>query len=224
MPAVLTLRQFLAFGFLNVRGCYDVLDQTARAALGVYPTKHLWWTPMWEDVCYPPSNPAARLPPMRWARFLVLGHAAITALSLRRGAWLVPVMVSLGPFYNGWLFFLCNSTQHTGMHHAGGGGGNTTKVVEDFRLTTRSFYLANPVVEMWYWHMNYHIEHHMYAAVPCYHLAALHAAIKHDLPPTPRGLVETWTIIADVMREQKADPAYVMPVRLPGSLPNVKSQ
>jgi fatty acid desaturase len=46
------------------------------------------------------------------------------------------------------------------MHHAGGGGGNTTEVVKDFRLTTRSFYLNNPIVKIWYWHMNYHIEHH----------------------------------------------------------------
>jgi len=33
----------------------------------------------------------------------------------------------------------------------------------------------------------------MYAAVPCYNLAELHEAIKHDLPPTPDGLVAVWT-------------------------------
>jgi fatty acid desaturase len=41
--------------------------------------------------------------------------------------------------------------------------------------------------------MNWHTEHHMYAAVPCYNLAELHEAIKHDLPPTPDGLVAVWT-------------------------------
>lgn len=50
-PVALTLRGFLGFGFLNVRGCYDILEQTVRAALGIYPTKHLWWTPAWEEVC-----------------------------------------------------------------------------------------------------------------------------------------------------------------------------
>eukprot|EP01047_Picozoa_sp_COSAG01_P100455 COSAG01_NODE_30308_length_618_cov_1.874759_1_plen_77_part_01 len=77
MPTVLTLSGFLSFGFINVRGCYDIMEQTIRAAAGIYPTKHLWWTPMWEEVCYPPENAAARGPPMRWAQFLLLGHGGI---------------------------------------------------------------------------------------------------------------------------------------------------
>ena len=43
------------------------------AALGVYPTKHLWWTPMWEEVCYPPTDPALRARPMQWAAFMLVG-------------------------------------------------------------------------------------------------------------------------------------------------------
>ena len=45
----------------------------AAAALGVYPTKHLWWTPMWEEVCYPPTDPALRARPMQWAAFMLVG-------------------------------------------------------------------------------------------------------------------------------------------------------
>ena len=55
----------------------------------------------------------------------------------------------------------------------------------------------------------------MYAGVPCYKLAQLHEAIKHDLPPTPNGLYECWSIIIEVFKKQKLDPAYVMPVELP---------
>ena len=55
----------------------------------------------------------------------------------------------------------------------------------------------------------------VYAAVPCYHLAALHDAIKHDLPHTPNGLWSTWTIIIGVFAKQREDPRYVMPVVLP---------
>lgn len=215
MPVVLTLGDFLRFGFINVKGWYDIMEQTVRAATGVYPTRHLGWTPEWEEVCYPMGNPLARMPPMRWAQFLLLGHGLIFFLSMTRGLFLVPILVSLGPFYNGWLFFLCNSTQHVGMQHGGGGGGNKMDVVSDFRLSTRSFYLNNPVVSCWYWYMNYHVEHHMYAAVPCYNLAGLHAAIKHDLPPTPNGLVEVWTQIAAVVAKQAEDSSYVMPVQLP---------
>ena len=45
--------------------------------------------------------------------------------------------------------------------------GGLQDYVPDFRLCYRRF-LVNPVVRFLYWHMNFHIEHHMYAAVPCY--------------------------------------------------------
>jgi fatty acid desaturase len=56
--------------------------------------------------------------------------------------------------------------------------------------------------------MNYHTEHHMYAAVPCYNLGKLHQAIKHDLPPCPHGLVATWKEIAAIQKMQDEDPTY----------------
>jgi len=74
------------------------------------------------------------------------------------------------PFYGGWLFFLCNNTQHIGLQDH----------VPDFRLCCRTFAL-HPVTRFHYWQMNYHTEHHMYAAVPCYNLGKLHALIRHDL-------------------------------------------
>ncbi len=40
-------------------------------------------------------------------------------------------------------------------------------------------------------HMNWHCEHHMYAAVPCYNLKALHKEIAHDMP-LPRTLIGAW--------------------------------
>ena len=214
-PVILTFKRFLLFGFINFRGFYDIMEQTIRAAAGVYPTKHLWWTPMWEDVCYPPAKAAARLLPMRWAQFMLFGHAAIAVVSIVNAWYLVPVMLSLGPFINGWLFFLCNSTQHVGMHHGNFNGDGDSGVVNDFRLSCRSFYLNNPIVRCWYWHMNFHIEHHMYAAVPCYHLAALHEAIKHDLPPTPNGLIAVWKEIIKVTRQQIKDPNFVSAISLP---------
>jgi fatty acid desaturase len=60
--------------------------------------------------------------------------------------------------------------------------------VSDFRLSTRTIIL-NPLLRFLYWHMNFHIEHHKYAAVPCYRLGTLHRLIRHDLPPSPRGLL-----------------------------------
>ena len=58
-------------------------------------------------------------------------------------------------------------------------------------------------------------EHHMYANVPCYHLAELHEAIKHDLPPTPNGLAEVWSVIITALDKTAVDRDYKCPIVLP---------
>jgi fatty acid desaturase len=63
--------------------------------------------------------------------------------------------------------------------------------------------------------MNYHTEHHMYAAVPCYNLRRLHALIRHDLPPTPDGLIAVWKEIGTILKTQEKDPTYQHQVVLP---------
>ena len=65
------------------------------------------------------------------------------------------------------------------------------------------------VVRFLYWHMNYHIEHHMYAAVPCYRLGRLHRAIRHELPPLPPRAG------ADVARDRRDTAAPEAGARLP---------
>ena len=128
---------------------------------------------------------------------MTLGHIALVAGSLYLGWWQLVVLVTLGSFYGNVLFLLCNNTQHIGL----------SDEVPDFRLCTRTIYL-NPIVRFLYWHMNYHIEHHMYAAVPCYRLGKLHRAIKHELPPSNNGLVATWREIIAILKRQKAEPDY----------------
>ena len=61
-------------GLINVRGCFEIVSQTAKVAVGMYPTGHLGWLPGWEEICYPPERPAARMPAMRWAQFLLVGQ------------------------------------------------------------------------------------------------------------------------------------------------------
>jgi fatty acid desaturase len=64
--------------------------------------------------------------------------------------------------------------------------------------------------------MNYHADHHMYAAVPCYNLARLHRAIQHDTPPILGGLVPAWREIIGILRRQERDPTYQHAYPLPG--------
>ena len=86
--------------------------------------------------------------------------------------------------------------------------------VNDFRLCARTIDL-NPVLRFFYWQMNYHIEHHMFAALPCYNLGKLHAAIRHDSPAPAPGLYAAWREIAAILRRQKVEPEYQYIPELP---------
>jgi fatty acid desaturase len=66
-----------------------------------------------------------------------------------------------------------------------------------------------------YWHMNYHTEHHMYAAVPCYNLGKLHDQIEPDLPLSPVGLCAMWKKMVGILKIQEVDPKYQYVAELP---------
>lgn len=190
LPIRLMIRHFFLTGFVNPRQAWDTWKNTIRIARGRFCGE-------WEMTLYPASEPERRIAPVRWARVLLIGHGAIVLASLLSGLWIIPFITTLAPFYGGWLFFLCNNTQHIGLQDN----------VPDFRLCCRTFTL-NPVVRFLYWQMNYHTEHHMYAAVPCYHLKRMHALIKHDLPPCPDGLAAVWREIAAIQSRQEKDSSY----------------
>jgi fatty acid desaturase len=198
LPQKVIIRQFFQQGFINPKIMYSTVKNIFRIARGRFEGE-------WELTLYPPGSPE-RDAPVNWARTLLVGHGLIIALSLYFHLWLLPVLTSMIPLYGAWLFFLCNNTQHIGLQDD----------VEDFRLCCRTFTL-NPFVEMLYWHMNYHTEHHMYAAVPCYKLAELHRLIRYDLPPCPHGLIATWREIAAIQRIQKDNPSYQHIAPLPAS-------
>ena len=161
------------------------------------------FTGEWELTLFPEGDPS-RQAPVNWARTVLAGHAFIIAFSIYFHLWLLPVLTTFTPAYGAWLFFLCNNTQHIGLQDD----------VPDFRLCCRTFTL-DPFLELLYWHMNYHTEHHMYAAVPCYNLGRVHEAIKHDLPPCPSGLIATWRQISAIQKMQKQDPSYQYRATLP---------
>jgi len=198
LPIELTLQSFLSTALVNPWGFVKRLIGVTKLSFGRIEGK-------WENILFPASNPAQRQRLIGWARVLLIGHGLLTGVSLYFGAWQLPVLITLAPFYGGCLLYLCNNTQHVGLQD----------YVPDFRLCTRTIRL-HPVVQFLYWHMNFHTEHHMYAAVPCYHLQTLHRAIEHDLPPTPVGLYATWREIIGILRRQKAEPTYQFVPEVPG--------
>jgi fatty acid desaturase len=196
LPLKVLVKHFFLQGFINPRAVLNTLKNTIRIARGQF-------TGEWELTLFPPGSPE-RQAPINWARTLLAGHALIIAVSIYFHLWMLPLVTTFASFYGGWLFFLCNNTQHIGLQDD----------VPDFRLCCRTFTL-NPLVQFLYWHMNYHTEHHMYAAIPCYNLGRLHRLIKHDLPPCPHGLIATWQEISVIQKIQEKDATYQHVLPLP---------
>ena len=65
--------------------------------------------------------------------------------------------------------------------------------------------------------MQYHLEHHMFPAVPFYNLPKLRKVIEHDLPPAPHGLWATWKGLLEIHRQQQTNPNYAFVPALPAS-------
>lgn len=202
LPAKLTLRGFLTSAIVDPRRFYDVLKDNIRISRNRLEGE-------WEKHLFETVVPQQRRRYVNWARFVLVGHAAIVVVSLALGWWMVPIVVTLAHCYGSALQWLCNNTQHIGLQDD----------VEDFRLCTRTI-LLNPLFQFLYWHMNFHIEHHMYAAVPCYNLGKLHRLVRHDLPVSSRGLLATWRHISAIQRRQRDDPDYQYVPELPSPATN----
>lgn len=195
LPISFSLKNLLCGSLINLPRLKTQIGQHVRFAANRFSGD--WETFLIQDPRYTHAVP-------NWSRFMIAGHIAIAVISLYSGLWIIPVVISLAPFYGGFFFFLLNNTQHIGLQDN----------VNDFRLNSRTIYV-NPVFRYLYWHMNWHIEHHMYAAVPCYNLKKLHKEIRHELPPPPNGLLETWREICTIMKRQKLDPSYQYVPALP---------
>lgn len=198
LPIQLTPTGFLLTAVIDFIGVYGVLRDMGGLSLGIVRGR-------WQLILFPPGDVKGRRRLIRNARLTLLGHAAIIAVSAVTGLWQLAVVVSFARFYAGGLQWLCNTTQHIGLQDN----------VADFRLCCRTIRL-NPVLQFLYFHMNFHTEHHMYASVPCYHLARLRREIEHELPQAP-WLFPAWGQIIEILRRQKRDPSYQYVMPLPPS-------
>ncbi|MGI9449915.1 MAG: fatty acid desaturase [Geminicoccaceae bacterium] len=146
-----------------------------------------------------------------WSRLLLLFHGSVLVIAIVTGLWVLPLILTFFPFIANWLAYFVGLTQHCGLRE------NTP----DFRKRVRSITL-NPLAEFLYWRMNWHIEHHMYAGVPCYNLKKLHREVAHDMP-APRTLRGGWQEMLETWQRQQADPGYQFDTALPSTAKNVRS-
>ena len=157
------------------------------------------WTSVGVDVDTPEHRAS-----IRWMRFVLLGHIALAVIFVVTGNWILLILVTFGNFFVSWHKALTHMPQHFGMRAD----------VADWRQSTRT-YLAGPIIQFFYWNMNYHVEHHMYAAVPFYNLPKLRKAIEGDLPEATRGLFATWKEMLQAHRRTKEDQRYFLRPKFP---------
>lgn len=151
----------------------------------------------WYNHVLPSTNARLRREHRNWARTLLAGHALLALMFVLIGHPFLIVVFTIGTQYCGWLGFLCGVPQHYGLNSD----------VPDFRQNTRTF-TCSWLPAFYYWNMQYHLEHHMYPAVPFYNLPKLRRAIAHDLPPAPHGLRATWREMLAIRRRMLDDPDY----------------
>ncbi|HTZ51584.1 MAG TPA: fatty acid desaturase [Spirochaetia bacterium] len=158
----------------------------------------------WSRAIFEPADQAKsfRLA-VTWARFLVAFYAVILAAGFISGLWLPPVLLVFGSFIFNWWRYFVGVPMHVGLRSN----------VPDFRLCVRTIKL-DPISHFLYWRMNYHTEHHMFAAVPCYRLRDLHKAVAADMP-APRTLVGAWKEMRETWKRQRVDPTYEFQTPLP---------
>ena len=199
LPQKLTFKDFLRIAVVSPWDFFARLKSMLRWSFGKLEG-------YWENTLFPDTSIEMRRKLFLWARFHLFSHMLILLIAIYFRWWLVPLLITFAPFYGGGVQYLCNNTQHTGLQDN----------VPDFRLCCRTVIL-NPFLRFLYWHMNFHIEHHMYAAVPCYNLGKLHALIESDLPHCPSGLFEAWKQIILILEKQEVDPTYQYIAELPST-------
>ncbi len=134
---------------------------------------------------------------VREARAWLLIYALIIAVSIYSASVLPLLYIGLPSLYGAWLYHFFGLTQHAGL----------PENVTDHRLNSRTV-LMNPVFRFLYWHMNYHVEHHMFPMVPYHALPRLHDAVKADCPPAYPGTWAAYKEIGMALARQTRDPGY----------------
>ena len=113
------------------------------------------------------------------ARIIIFIWAIIISISIYfNNLW--PIIFYFLPTFVGRpVHFAVNVTQHL-----------AAKIdTKDHRLSTHTIIL-NPILSFYYWHMEYHTEHHMFPMVPSYNLKKLRNEIKDSLPIPFYGLFD----------------------------------
>ena len=171
--------------------------QTAFGGNGESVISKEWSTALYE------SHPKERKSAIQWAQSIIAFHSFIIIVTVYSEFWILPFILTIQQFIANWLRYFVGLPMHCGLRSN----------VNDFRKCTRSITL-DPVSEFLYWRMNWHLEHHMFAGVPCYNLKKLHRLVADDMPKV-RTLIGAWREMMETARKQQVDPTFEFDTPVP---------
>jgi fatty acid desaturase len=126
----------------------------------------------WEKFILERASEKERKVVYRFAVLSLIVHVLFVAACIVSGNWFLVVLVTLAPFYGPGIHgFICGVHQHACCE------ANNP----DFRKSCGDAIL-DPISSILYWHMEYHIEHHMFASIPCYNLKKFSKFVADQLP------------------------------------------
>jgi len=157
-----------------------------------------FWDPLFE------KNDPRRAAMILWTRLQFLFHITAIVVFALNGLWVLIYTVSCSYFFATFLRRSTGIVQHVGLKSD----------VPDWRVTCHTM-LFGPFMRFFYWNMNYHVEHHTYAAVPFFNLRRLHKAIAADCPIPEKGYFRALGKILGLMRTQRKDPSWCYIPRMP---------
>ena len=183
---------------LNFFGIPDVIDAFKRMII------HLSGRMSPDEATYIPESHHKKA--MMISHIWLAIYAGVITSCFLLESWLPVMLIGAPRLYGAWHFNMTGLIQHGGLDDN----------VTDHRLNTRTVYM-NPVSRFIYLNMNYHVEHHMYPAVPYYNLPALHKLLKDDLPPPCRSIWAAYKEMVPILfRQLKGESVFLvrtLPVR-----------
>jgi len=148
------------------------------------------------DPLFPPGD-RRRKQMCTWARIIVIGHLILLGVFTYFHLWIFRVVVTFGYFFATFPTRGCVMQQHLGL----------CPNVPDWRVSCHTVIFGS-LMGYLYWHMNCHIEHHMFAAVPFFNLRKLHDEIAFDTPTPPKGYLAGLNRVSSIKKEQRKNPGY----------------
>jgi fatty acid desaturase len=190
-PIPFTVLDYISWFTFDFRKFKMLMLPTIAHVFGSAEADFFFWDPL-----FPPGD-ERRKRMCGWARFVFIGHMALLGVFVYYQLWALILVVTFGSFFATFLSRGCVMQQHMGL----------CPDVPDWRVSCHTVKF-DPLMGYLYWHMNYHREHHMFAAVPFYNLRRLHEAIAFDAPRPLNGYLAGLARILEIQRRQRREPGF----------------